>query len=128
SVDPVDGAVINDTGKVVTVTFSKDILEGTAFDDIIISSNGTPLTTITKSISGNLLTLTNTTGYADGTYTVYLPVDAVVDEAGNGLATSFSSVFTVDTVTPTVTSVDPADGTVLNDTSKVVTVTFSKDI
>ena len=127
-VDPLDGAVINDTGKVVTVTFSKDILEGTSFDDISISLNGTPLTTITKSISGNVLTLTNTASYTDGTYTVYLPVDAVIDEAGNALETNFSSEFTIDTVALTVTGIDPVNGAVINDTGKVVTVTFSKDI
>ena len=127
-VDPVDGTVLNDTTKEVTVTFSKNIIEGTAFDDISISLNGTPLTTITKTITGNVLTLTNTASYADGTYTVNIPVDAVVDEAGNALETAFSSVFTIDTVAPTVTSVDPADGAVINDTGKVVTVTFSEDI
>ena len=128
AVDPVDGVVINDTSQVVTVTFSEDILEGTSFDDIRISLNGTPLTTITKTINGNILTLTNTTSYTDGTYTLNIPADAVVDAAGNALETSFSSVFTIDTIAPTIISIDPADGTVLNDTSKVVTVTFSEDI
>ncbi len=43
STDPIDGTVVNDTSQVVTVTFSEDILEGVSFDDINISSNGTPL-------------------------------------------------------------------------------------
>jgi Ulp1 family protease len=120
--------VINNTSKVVTVTFSKDILEGTSFDDINISLNGTPLTTITKTTNGHILSLTNTTSYTDGTYTVNIPVDAVIDEAGNSLETSFTSEFTIDTIAPTITSIDPVDGAVLNDTSKVVMVTFSKDI
>ena len=127
-VDPADGAVINDTTKVVTVTFSEDILEGTTFDDISVSCNGTPLTTITKAITGNLLTLTNTASYADGTYTVNIPVGAVVDEVGNSLDTAFSSLFTMDTVAPVITSTDPVNGATNLTGDQIITVTFSEDI
>ena len=127
-IDPIDGTVLNDTTKVVTVTFSKDILEGTAFDDITFSCNGTALTTITKNISGNVLTLTNTTSYTDGTYTVNIPANAIIDAAGNTLETSFSSLFTVDTVAPVITSTDPVNGATNVSADKVITVTFSEPI
>ncbi len=102
SIDPADGTLLNDTTKVVTVTFSKDIEEGTAFDDITIILEGKVidetttipdkiLTTITKTINGNVLSLTNTASYLYGKYTVNIPVDAVVDEAGNSLESSFTS-------------------------------------
>ena len=103
TIDPANNTKTNSTNKVITVTFSEAIQAGSAYDGISVTG---PLgaVSIIKSIKGNVLTITPTSGYINGSYTVNIPVDAVTDLAGNGLETAFISSFTVDTIPPVVTA------------------------
>jgi len=75
------------------------VQSGSAFNSITIkNSAGTQVTLLSKKISGNTLTLTRSGSYVNGAkYTINLPTNCVTDLAGNGLATAFSSSFTVKT-------------------------------
>ena len=99
-IDPADNTKTNVTTKVITVTFSEPIHEGSAYDGISVTGpSGT--FPITKDINGNALTLTLDSDCIDGDYNVNIPVNAVKDLAGNSLASVFTSSFTLDTVAPT---------------------------
>lgn len=101
--DPANNTKTNSTNKVITIVFSESIQAGSVYDSIsIIGPSGA--VSIIKSIKGNVLTITPTSGYINGNYTVNIPVNAVTDLAGNGLETAFTSGFTVDTVQPMVTA------------------------
>ena len=101
--DPANNTKTNSTNKVITIAFSEAIQAGSVYDSIsIIGPSGA--VSIIKSIKGNVLTITPTSGYINGNYTINIPVNAVTDLAGNGLETAFTSGFTVDTVPPMVTA------------------------
>lgn len=100
SIDPVKDAIININNKPISITFSEDIQAGSAYNNITITGS---VVNFTKSINGKVLTLTSTSTYSDGTYTITLPANAVKDSAGNGLA-AYSSKFTVTTSKLTATA------------------------
>jgi autotransporter family porin len=90
SINPPNGAVNVSTNKVINVTFSESIKAGNNWI-VLTNSNGTEIT-FTKTISGNVLTITPTTILAKGVkYTILFHTGCVTDLAGNPLApTSFS--------------------------------------
>ncbi len=100
AVDPVNNTMINIINKTIKITFSEPIQKGSGYDSISITrpSGTIPLT---KNIDGNSLILIPTSNYVNGNYTINIPINAVVDLAGNSLSL-FTSRFTVDTVPPTV--------------------------
>ena len=120
--DPTNNAKINVKGKTITITFSEPIQAGSAYNSITVTGPSGTVSMI-PSINGNTLTLTPASNYADGIYTVNIPVNAVMDLAGNGITTAFTSSFTVDTVPPTA-GVNVPGG--LYNTNKVITLSLSK--
>jgi PKD repeat protein len=123
NVTPAGGATNLPVNQTITITFSKPISAGSAYDRIKVVTPDNKAKTVTKSISGNVLTITAVYNYTPGTYTVYIPVGAVTDLAGNNLSTAYSSNFTV---VPglTVGGVDTS-GVLGN---RTIVVTFSGDI
>ena len=122
STDPQNSTITNNSMKEVKINFNIPIFAGTAYNDIkIIGSSG--YIPITVTIQGNSLILTPITNYADGTYTVNIPVNAVMDMLGKGLETSFSSSFTVDATKPTANAT-PKGG--LYNSTQTVTLTTNK--
>ena len=128
SVNPVNGATVSDVNKVIIITFNQSIQAGSAYNNIKVITSDGKSKIITKTISGNTLTLTPTYSYAPGTYTIYIPANAVQNTAGNGLAANYNSTFIINTVTPTVTKVDPTNESTVSDANKVITITFSESI
>lgn len=122
SIDPANNAKINNNNKVITITFSKPIKAGSAYDNISVTG-ASGLVSITRNINNNILTLTPNSNYADGIYNINIPVNAVTDLANVSLEEAFSSNFTLDTVLPTV-NVTPAGGKYYNPLS--VTLNSSK--
>ncbi|MTK63761.1 MAG: hypothetical protein F8N15_04375 [Methanobacterium sp.] len=122
STDPKTDTSTKNSLKSVTINFNMPIFAGSAYSNIKItgSSGNIP---ITITINGSRLILTPTTNYPDGTYTVNIPVNAVMDLLSNGLDTSFSSNFTVDTVSPSA-SATPKGG--IYNTSKTVELSTDK--
>ncbi len=121
SVNPTVGAINVPTSQVITLTFSDPIEAGSAYSSISLTQ-GSTTASISKTISGNTLTIKPTSLlFAGTTYTINLPANSV-----NGLVTPFTSSFT--TVPPTVTSVNPTVGAINVPTSQVITLTFSDPI
>lgn len=100
SVDPVNKAKIKIVNKEIKITFSEPIQAGSAYDTISLTgpSGAVPMT---KSITGNVLTLMPAFNYVNGNYGIVIPVNAITDSFSNSLAAAFYSNFNVDTVKPT---------------------------
>jgi PKD repeat protein len=124
TIDPANYAVNIASDKVITVTFNEAIKAGN-LNIQLKTSNGTLMPT-TKSISGNLLTITPTSALAEARYMLLIYAGSVTDLAGNLIAAKTSS-FSVGT-SPTVTTTDPANYAMNVPTNKVITVTFNEPI
>jgi methionine-rich copper-binding protein CopC len=126
TVDPVNNAVNVAANKVIKVTFSEAVKAGNSWIELT-TSNGTVVPS-TFSISGNVLTIKANSTLTHGVkYNVLIHTGSVTDLAGNNVA-GYVSRFTVDTVAPTVKTVDPASNAVKVATSKVIKVTFSEAV
>lgn len=124
-IDPARYAIINNTRKVISVTFSEVVKKGTG---LIALKNSKGVAVSSKMVvSGNKLTITPTKALANGIYTVLLSNGSVTDNTGNKLA-AYTSKFTVDTVVPKVTKIDPVKYATIKNTSKVITVTFNEAV
>lgn len=127
SVDPVNNAIINIKNMVISVTFNEDIKEGSDYDNITLTGPSGKVNA-TKTINGNVLSLTPASELTDGNYILNLPVNCISDIVDNGLAFAFSSKFTVDTTTPVVSSLDPLNNAIINIKNKIIKITFSENI
>jgi uncharacterized repeat protein (TIGR02543 family) len=95
---PSDGAPgVTQATAAVTVTFDKNISQGSAYDGIAVTDAGGNALAMTKAIDLNVLTLTPTLGYLPlGTsYTVTIPKDALISAGGKGLEEDGSFSFTM---------------------------------
>ena len=130
STDPANNTYASPT-KIMTIIFSEPIQAGSAFGNIIMmNTNENSQKPIITSISGNTLTITPTYNWLTGvTYALTIPVNCVMDLAGNGLTTAYTTSFTCisDVTAPTVTSIDPANNTNVT-SNKVINVIFSEPI
>jgi methionine-rich copper-binding protein CopC len=122
SIDPLNNTNINNNLKTITVTFDIPIKIGTSYNLITVTGPSGNIS-ITTNINGNNLTITPKNKYADGKYTINIPINSITDLAGNNLNTTFTSFFTVDTISPTA-SANPTEG--LYNTTKTVTLTISE--
>ncbi len=127
--DPAEGAAISNVGKVVTITFSEDvnINEDSILGNITIRSMGKVLN-ITKVVNGHVLTLTNNESYSDGRYIIDIPPTSITDKAGNRFKGFFNSAFTIDTISPIVSSIDPVNGTINLEGNEKIRLTFNESI
>ena len=97
SVNPANGAInVPMTAKDVTITFNSPIQAGSAYNNIYIWNNALQTgKMITKTIQGNTLILTAVYNWMPRTkYTIYIPVDAVIDTSGNTLTDTFTTNLT----------------------------------
>ena len=91
---PVNNATGVSLTSPVTVKFNDNILEGVNYNKIYIENLATDkLVNITKTVSGDTLTLTGNRSFGDS-YLVYLPVGAVTDIYGHNLTSIYSFTFT----------------------------------
>lgn len=126
TVDPANKATSISPTKTIKVTFNEPVKTGNNYIELK-GSNG-QVVTCTSSISGSVLTLKPTTTLTKGVkYTIILHTGSITDIAGNNLAL-YSSVFTVETVPPTVKSVDPTNKATNIAINKTIKVTFSETI
>lgn len=80
---PTNNATGVSTSASISVTFSENILQGSAFSNITLK-RGTSTVSSSKSISGNKLTIRPSSSMSSSsTYTVTIPASAVKDSAGN---------------------------------------------
>ncbi len=93
STDPAAGAAGVDTDKTITVTFSEDITQGSAFGSITLKKGSSDVPA-TKSISGRVLTIDPSSDLAENiTYILTIPSSAVKDLSGNTLAAQYTLSF-----------------------------------
>jgi methionine-rich copper-binding protein CopC len=125
--DPANGSTGISWEKTITVTFSKNVLEGSAYDGITLTTGGTSVP-VTKTLEGNTLTIDPENSLEKFTsYTVTIPAGAVNDDQFIPLAVPYTFSF-VTADPPVVTATDPVGGAINVPTNKVITVTFSKSI
>jgi len=120
NINPTDNTVNVPTNEVITITFNEPIKAGNM--SIQLENRNGTVTPLTTNITGNILTikplilLTN-----DTKYTLILHTGSLTDPAGNPLTlitTNFSTG-----PTPTVTTINPPNGTLTN-----ITITFNEPI
>ncbi|GAW91176.1 S-layer homology domain-containing protein [Calderihabitans maritimus] len=93
--DPIDGAAGVPVSGAIILTFSEDIIEGDAYDNVVVKDGNGDTVAVAKSISGNALTLAPETNLEyDTEYTVMVPAGAVKDMAGNLLENEYTFSFT----------------------------------
>ena len=93
SSSPAKGATGVSTSSSVVLTFSENIVQGSAFSGITLKK-GTSTVSTTKTISGNKLTIKPSSSMSSATtYTVTVPAGAVKDAAGNPNAALFTYTF-----------------------------------
>ena len=126
SVDPVNNSVNVSPNKVIKVTFNEDVKAGTNWIELK-NSSGTTIP-ITKTISGNTLTINHSNPLKIGTkYTISLHTGSITDLSGISL-NAYVFSFITDGTPPTVTSSDPTNNTVNVAQNKVIKVTFSEPV
>ncbi|MHB8842377.1 MAG: S8 family serine peptidase [Candidatus Aquicultor sp.] len=127
--DPAMSASNVAVNKTITLTFNENISAGSLYNNVSVTDrNGSVATT--KSISGTTLTIDPVGNLAyEGTVTVSVPAGAVADAAGNALASSYTLYFSTqanpDTTPPTVSITVPADSSLTNDNTPLLSYTIS---
>lgn len=93
--DPANNATSVPVNKTISVTFSEDVQQGTAYDAISLKDANSTAVAVTKSIAGKVLSIRPNANLAYSTkYTVTIPASAVKDLAGNALAQDYTFSFT----------------------------------
>jgi transglutaminase-like putative cysteine protease/methionine-rich copper-binding protein CopC len=130
-VDPANNSANVAVNKTIKVTFSEPIKAGTLAIGLKDMNTGA-YKYITKTISGNTLTITFTSNLTKATqYFLILGAGCITDLAGNPInayGTTFTTNGTIDSTAPTVTSVDPANNSVNVPINKTIKITFSEPI
>jgi methionine-rich copper-binding protein CopC len=125
SIDPANNAVNVPSNKVIKVTFNENIKPGN--NNITLVNSGGKEQALTKSIIGNVLTITPTSGaLTESKYRLMIYPGAVTDLAGNPVALK-TSYFIVGN-SPNITSIDPANNAVNVPLNKEIKVTFNENI
>ncbi|MGV8142994.1 MAG: Ig-like domain-containing protein [Methanothermobacter sp.] len=125
STNPTNGATNLATDKVITITFSEDVVMKKGWIELVNKTKGTAVD-FTSTINGNVLTITPTNALTEALYKVMVHTGSVTDRAGN-LVAGKSFYFSVGT-SPTITSTSPLDGATNVHVAKTITVTFSETI
>ena len=121
-----------DLEQVISLTFSEDIVESTAFADISIKT-AEETVSYTAQISGSTLTLTPASNLEPGSiYTVTIPKGAIKDLTGNDIAWDYHFKFVTyagpDTVPPVYASNSPLEGTVDFPATARISIGFSESV
>ncbi len=124
STDPSNYAVNVASNKVITVTFNEAIKAGN--NNIQLKTSTGTVIPITKSISGNTLTITPTNPLAEARYIILIYAGSVTDLVGNPVAAKTTSFSTGNS--PYVTGTDPLNYAVNVAPNKVITATFNEPI
>jgi predicted outer membrane repeat protein len=125
STNPAQYAVNLPSNQVFTVTFNEAIKASNLNLVVLKTSTGTIIAT-TKSITGNVLTITPNSALGEAKYLLLLYAGSVTDLAGNPSA-ALSRTYGVG-AQPFVTSTDPANYAVNVARNKVITATFNEPI
>jgi predicted outer membrane repeat protein len=125
STNPAQYAVNLPSNQVFTVTFSEAIKAANLNLVVLKTSTGTVIAT-TKTITGNVLTITPNSALSEAKYLLLLYAGCVTDLAGNPAA-ALSRTYGVG-AQPYVTSTDPVNYALNVPRNKVITATFNEPI
>ncbi|MFB2622844.1 Ig-like domain-containing protein [Methanothermobacter sp. KEPCO 2] len=126
SVDPANGTLSVSPTKKIVITFSENILNGTAYDKITVKTSSGVSKKIYKTITGNRLYITPVGGWSAGVrYIITVPRNSVKTVNGVTLTSDFSSSFTSAIA---VTYIDPKYGATRVSRTKIIVITFSNSI
>jgi predicted outer membrane repeat protein len=125
SVDPLNNGSTNDTSKIIKVTFSEAIKNGTGWIEFK-KSTGTAMN-FTMEINGKVLSIKPSLSLMDGKYILILHTGSLTDLFGNSIQL-FSSIFTMDKNPPIVSSTDPAKNAQNILTNKIMRINFNEPI
>lgn len=93
--NPVAGAVEVSVDKSITISFNENVQAGKVYDLVEVRDAAGAPVEVTKTINGNVMTLTPAAALTLNTvYTVTVPAESVADMAGNPLKGSFVLDFT----------------------------------
>ena len=107
STDPPANATGIAIGKTITVTLNDTITASAAYVAIKLTAGGNQIS-ISKSISGKSLIIDPASDLSNNTlYTVTIPVNAVKNAVGNGLASEYAFSFTTVAAVPPVPPAGP---------------------
>ena len=122
--DPINNATVT-VNKIINITFNEPIQAGINFDYITVTNNIGTQESITKTINGNVLTLTRSNGeYLNNmTYTIFLPINSISDLSDIGLSNIFESTFNADGILPTA-NINTTSG--LYNTTLTISLTMSE--
>jgi methionine-rich copper-binding protein CopC len=134
--DPTSTATGVPKNKTISIKFSENIVQGSAYSLIVLKDSLNKQVTIGKTINANNpreLLLDPTSDLSLSTvYRATIPAGAVKDSNGNSFAASSTITFTVagvpDVTAPKVSTTDPTSGASTVATDKTVSVTFSEAI
>ena len=126
STNPVNTANNVVGNQPITITFNIPIKTGPNYALITLLNSASTKVPITKTINGNILTVTPIGNLTPGTYTLSLPINSILDMNNKGLTSIFTTSFTV--TSPTVTSTDPVNNAINVPTNKLLSVTFNRPI
>ncbi len=125
STNPAQYAVNLPSNQVFTVTYSEPIKAGNLNLVVLKTSTGTIIAT-TKTITGNVLTITPNSALGEAKYLLLLYAGSVTDLAGNPAA-ALSRTYGVG-AQPYVTSTNPANYAVNVPRNTAITATFNEPI
>jgi methionine-rich copper-binding protein CopC len=134
--DPTNTVTGVPRNKTIAIRFSENIVQGSAYNLIVLKDSSNKQVTIGKTINSNdprELLLDPTSDLALSTvYRATIPAGAVKDSNGNSFAASSTITFTAagvpDVTAPKVSTTDPASGASTVATDKTITITFSEAI
>ena len=126
STNPVNTATNVVGNTPIKITFNKSIKTGTNYNLINLKNSSLVTIPITKTISGNILTITPKVNLSVGTYTLTLPINSILDLSNTGLSSIYTTSFTV--TPPTVTSTNPVNNAINFPINQVISVTFDRAI
>lgn len=105
STDPANNAVDVAKEKTITITFSENILAGTAYETIAVKDTSSTAVALTKSIKDKVLTLDPTKDLTLGMkYTVTIPAGGIKDSSNNALAAAYTFSLTTQNDTSTASA------------------------
>ena len=125
ALDPLNNALNVAPNKVIKVTFSEPIKPGNMWIELKNSTGS--LIPITSSIGTRVLTINHSSLLKNGKYTLILHSGCVTDLTGNKLASHISS-FTVDSITPKVSSTTPTNLKTGVSRTAILAIKFSENI
>ena len=122
SVNPANGTTTTNASQIITVTFNGLIESGSDYNTITVKNSAAPINQ--QNYQRNTIITPN---QLPKRHTLNIPINSITDLAGNNLQNTYNSIFNIDATPPTITSINPTNGTTIP-VNQTFTVTFNEQI